>query len=120
MRPTMSEVKISLHWLNSKLNIVFEDIDPGGSVAKDPPANAGDTETQVQSLGQKDPLEEGTAAHSSIPAVKIPQTEKSGGLQSDTTEQIQTHTHTLEDTGLAKMLIWGFQKNVMEKPELTF
>ena len=99
MRPTMSEVKISLHWLNSKLNIVFEDIDPGGSVAKDPPINAGDTETQVQSLGQKDPLEEGTAAHSSIPAVKIPQTEKSGGLQSvglqsDTTEHIQTHRHT--------------------------
>ena len=93
MRPTMSEVEISLQWLNSKLNIVFEDTGPGGSVAKNPPANAGDTETQVQSLGQKDPLEEETATHSNILAVKMPQTEKSGGLQSmglqsDRTEQI--------------------------------
>ena len=29
-------------------------------------------ETQVQSLGQEDPLHEGTAAHSSILAWKIP------------------------------------------------
>ena len=29
-------------------------------------------ETQVQSLGQEDPLQEGTAAHSSILAWKIP------------------------------------------------
>ena len=42
MKPTMSEVKISLHWLNSKLNIVFEDTDPGGLVAKNPPGNAGE------------------------------------------------------------------------------
>ena len=33
---------------------------------KSPPANAGDYETQVPSLGQKDPLEEGTAAHCRI------------------------------------------------------
>ena len=32
---------------------------PGGSVIKNPPASAGDKqETQVQSLGWKDPLEE--------------------------------------------------------------
>ena len=35
-------------------------------VIKNPPAGAGDTETQVQSLGQEDPLEEGMATHSSI------------------------------------------------------
>ena len=29
----------------------------GTSVVKNPPANAGDSETQVQSLGQEDPLE---------------------------------------------------------------
>ena len=30
---------------------------PGASVVKNLPANAGDSETQVQSLGQEDPLE---------------------------------------------------------------
>ena len=38
-------------------------------------------EMQVQSLGQKDPLEEGIAAHSSILAWRIPRTEEPGGLQ---------------------------------------
>ena len=39
-------------------------------------------ETQVQSLGQEDPLEESMAAHSSILAWKIPWTEEPGALQS--------------------------------------
>ena len=39
-------------------------------------------ETQVQSLGQEDPLEEGMATHTSILAWKIPWTEEPGGLQS--------------------------------------
>ena len=39
-------------------------------------------ETQVRSLGQEDPLEEGMAAHSSILAWTIPWTEEAGGLQS--------------------------------------
>ena len=38
-------------------------------------------ETWVQSLGWEDPLEKGMAAHSSILAWRIPQTEKPGGLQ---------------------------------------
>ena len=38
-------------------------------------------ETQVQSLGQEDPLEKGTATHSSILAWRIPRTEEPGGLQ---------------------------------------
>ena len=38
-------------------------------------------ETQVQSLGQEDPLEEEMATHSSIPAWEILRTEKPGGLQ---------------------------------------
>ena len=37
-------------------------------------------ETQVRSLGQKDPLEEGMFTHSSILAWKIPGTEDPGGL----------------------------------------
>ena len=36
----------------------------------------------VQSLGWEDSLEEGMATHSSILAWRIPQTEKSGRLQS--------------------------------------
>ena len=38
--------------------------------------------TQVQSLGQKDPLEKGMATHSSILAWRIPWIEEPGGLQS--------------------------------------
>ena len=49
-------------------------------------------ETRVQSLGPKDPLEEGMATHSSILAWRIPWMEEPGQLQSmghkesDTTE----------------------------------
>ena len=39
-------------------------------------------ETQVQSLGQEDPLEKAMAPHSSVLAWKIPWTEKPGRLQS--------------------------------------
>ena len=39
-------------------------------------------ETQVQSLGQEDPLEKEIATHSSILAWRIPWREEPGGLQS--------------------------------------
>ena len=39
-------------------------------------------ETQVQSLGQEDPLQKEMKTHSSIITRKIPWTEKPGGLQS--------------------------------------
>ena len=39
-------------------------------------------ETQVQSLGQKDPLEKGMVTHFNILAWRIPWTEESGRLQS--------------------------------------
>ena len=39
-------------------------------------------ETQVQSLGQENPLEKGMATHSSILAWRIPWTEEPGRLQS--------------------------------------
>ena len=39
-------------------------------------------ESQVQSLGQEDPLEKGIATHSSILAWRIPWVEEPGGLQS--------------------------------------
>ena len=47
---------------------------------KNLPADAEDTETQVQSLGQEDPLEEEMATQSSILAWEIPWTEGPGGL----------------------------------------
>ena len=48
-------------------------------MGKNPPAMQ---ETQVRSLGQEDPLEEGLATHSSILAWRIPWTEEPGRLQS--------------------------------------
>ena len=51
-----------------------------GSVAKNPPAMQETQETQVQSLGQEDSLEEGVATHFRILASKIPWTAQPGGL----------------------------------------
>ena len=48
-------------------------------MVKNPPAIQ---ETQIQSLGQKDPLEKELATHSSVSACRIPRTEEPGGLQS--------------------------------------
>ena len=45
-------------------------------------------EIQVQSLGQKDPMEE-TATHSIILAWRIPWTEESGGLQSMASQRVR-------------------------------
>ena len=39
-------------------------------------------EIWIRSLGGEDPLEEGMATHSSIPAQRIPWTEEPNGLQS--------------------------------------
>ena len=46
---------------------------------KNPPAVQ---ETRVQPLGQEDPLEKGTATHSSTLAWGVPWTEEPGGLES--------------------------------------
>ena len=55
---------------------------PSGSVAKNPPANAGDLRDMcsIPALGRS--LEEEMATHSSLLACKIPWTEEPGGLQS--------------------------------------
>ena len=52
---------------------------PGGAEGKE---SAAIQETQVQSLDEKDPLEEGMATHSSILLWRIPWTEEPGWLQS--------------------------------------
>ena len=64
---------------------------------KNPPAKAGDSETQVQSLGWEDPLEKETTTHSSILAWRIPWTKEPGGLQSMGSQRVAhdlVHTHT--------------------------
>ena len=53
---------------------------------KNPPAMK---ETSVGSLGWEDPVEEGTATHSSILAWRIPWTEEPGGLQSLGSQRVQ-------------------------------
>ena len=53
---------------------------PGGSDGKKFACNLVQ-ETQVQSLGQEDPLEKGMATHSSILAGRISWTEEPSGLQ---------------------------------------
>ena len=45
-------------------------------------------ETQVQSLGRKDPLEKQMATHSSILAWRIPWVEKPGRLQSTGSQRV--------------------------------
>ena len=50
-------------------------------MGKNQPANVGDEETWVRSLGWEDPLEESMAIHSSILAWRIPWTEEPGRLQ---------------------------------------
>ena len=76
-------------------------------------------ETQVQFLGQEDPLEEGTATHSSVLAWRIPRTEEPGGLslwgrkESETTEHTARtqHTHSTQSHILIffrfKHQMWG-------------
>ena len=46
-------------------------------------------ETQVQSLSGEDPLEEGTATHSSILAWESPWIEEPGGLQSMGSQRVE-------------------------------
>ena len=55
-------------------------------------------ETQVQSMGKEDPLEEEMTTHSSIPDWRTPWTEEPGGLQSMGSQRVRhdwiTNTHT--------------------------
>ena len=67
----------------SKLNVRAPLV---AQMMKNPPAMQ---ETQVQSLGQEDSLEEGMATHSSILAWRIPWTEEPGGLQSMGSQRVR-------------------------------
>ena len=65
-------------------------------------------ETWVQSLGWEDPLEKGTAPHSSTLAWKIPWTEEPGRLQSmGLQSQTRLSDFTVFDCGLLLHgLVW--------------
>ena len=83
-------LSIYIHWIDL---LGF----PGGSEGKE--CLSAMQETWVRFLGQEYPLEEETATHTSIPAWKIPWTEKPGELhspwghkESDTTERLQIDT----------------------------
>ena len=54
-------------------------------MVKNPPTMR---DTQAQSLGQEDPLEEGMATHASVLAWRIPRTEEPGGLQSTGSQRV--------------------------------
>ena len=61
-------------------------------------------ETQVASLGGEDPLEEGMATHSSIPAWRVPRTETPGGLQPMGSQRVR---HDWSNLALLSLLfIW--------------
>ena len=57
-------------------------------LVKNSPAMQKTKEMQVQSLGQKDPLDKEMATYSSILVWKIPWTEEPGGLQSMGTQRV--------------------------------
>ena len=65
-------------------------------------------ETQVQSLSQEDPLENGMATHSSILTSRIPWREEPGGLQSMGSQRVDT----TERLTFSFRLILGFPASV--------
>ena len=95
---------------------------PSGSVVKNLPAMQETQETQVQSLGQENSLEEGMATHSSILVGKISWIEEPGGLwsmglQSRTRPKcLSTHTHHL----LLELIFLepGYRLNICVPPQI--
>ena len=73
---------MSLLKSNTKVVLGF----PGGSVVKNPPANAGD---MGWSQVQEDPLEREMATHSSILTWEIPWTEEIGGVQTMGSQRVE-------------------------------
>ena len=79
----------------------------------------------VPSLGQEDPLEEGTATHSSILAWRIPRTEAPAWLQStglDTTEATRhthAHTHTLQGGSVTRARLGPALNSTQSSPKIN-
>ena len=72
---------LGIPWRFSSQDPKLTGLIPGCSVVKNLPTRPETQETQVQSLGREDPLEEGMATHSSILAWSIPWTEELGRQQ---------------------------------------
>ena len=68
------------------LGLLFSGVSLMAQVVKNLPAM---WETQVQALGQEDPLERGMATHSTILALRIPWTEMPSGLQSMGSQRVR-------------------------------
>ena len=92
---TKSQTQLSdwtkLNWCHYQINVGFKTVILilgflGDSVIKNLPVIQ---ETQVRSLGHKDPLEKGMATHSSILAETIPWTEKPGWPQSTVLQRVR-------------------------------
>ena len=60
-------------------------------MVKNPPAMQEPQDTQVRSLGQEDPLEEGIATYSSLLAWRISWTEEPGRLQSMGSQTVRSY-----------------------------
>ena len=69
-------------------------------VVKNPPTSV---VTRVQSLGQEDPLQEGTATHSSILHWRIRWSEEPGGLQSTGSHRVR---HDWSDLAQHRLAVW--------------
>ena len=86
---------------------------PYGTSGKEPACQCRRHETQVQSLGREDPLENGMATHSSILAWRIPWTEEPGGLQSMGSHRVRhnwsnlAHMHTHKRTHAHRLVLLG-------------
>ena len=94
--PSLGSHRVRHDWSNLAAAAAwcFSDF-PGGSVIKNPPANAADREMWVRSLGKKIPWRRGIATHSSILAWRIPWTEEPGMLQSIGSQRVGRYRSTL-------------------------
>ena len=72
----------SIFYIVSSIHIQVYAHFPASSVVKNSPAMQEPQETQVQFLGQEDPLEKVMETHSSILTLRTPWTKEPGGLQS--------------------------------------
>ena len=83
---------------------------PSGSDCKESAYNA---ETQVQSLGQEDPLEKALATHSSMLAWKIPWTEESGGLQFMGSQRVGHNMFAGDPRNVCRLILLAFHSVVL-------
>ena len=75
-------------------------------------------ETQVQSLGWEDPMEEGMSTHYSILAWRIPWTEEPGGLQSMGSQRVGYDLATKQQQAYSITLppnVWKMENLIVKR-----